>query len=161
MRFRLKKKSYFASSDNCCMLKSGDSLFPMKKFTSMSRHNRARWILMFGVLAGLLFSCGEGIRLLPFPNAEADNSKNTQSVFEKNLKSYALSIRNSGNPSPLLKSKFQKHINQYLPGGQLIFDWSSPRVKLFLPSARNREKANLLCASVFLNSQSDRAPPVI
>jgi hypothetical protein len=27
-------------------------------------------VLLFGVLTGLLFSCGEGIRLFPFPEAE-------------------------------------------------------------------------------------------
>jgi len=45
----------------------------MKKFASMSRQNCARWILIFGVLAGLFFSGGEGVQLLPFPIAEVNN----------------------------------------------------------------------------------------
>jgi len=133
----------------------------MKKFTFMSRHNCARWILMFGVLAGLLFSGGEGIRLLPFPGAKAHNLKNTASVLEKNLKSYALSIHNSGNPSLLLKSKFQKDTNQYLPGGHLIFERLNIRANYWLQSSPYRQKANLSHPSVFLSSQSDRAPPEV
>jgi len=133
----------------------------MRKFASMTRQNCARWIFIFGVLAGLLFSRGEGIQLLPFPIIEANNSKNTSSVLENNLKSYALSVPNSGNHSPLLKSKFQKHANQFLPGGHLTFDWSSVRAKLFLQPVHNREKPNLSPASVFLSSQSDRAPPTV
>jgi hypothetical protein len=143
------------------MLKSGDNLFLMKNFTSKGQHNCARWILMFGVLACLFFSGGEGIRLLPFSIAEAGNLINTFSVTENKLKSYALSIGNSGSVLPQLKSKFQKHINQYLRGGHLIFDWSSPRAKLFSPSARFCEKANTSCVSVFLSLQSDRAPPTV
>ncbi len=114
---------------------------------------------MFGVLTGLFFSGGEGIRLLPFPIAEGNNSKNTASILEKNLKSYALSVHNSSNYSPLLKSKSQKHTNQYLPGGHLTFDWANIRGNLCLPPPVNREEANLSHASVFLSSQSDRAPP--
>lgn len=141
------------------MLKSGNKLILMKRFASMTRHNTARWIFIFGVLAGLLFSGGEGIQLFPFQAAEADNSKNTFSVLEEDLKSYALSVHNSGNHSHLLKSKPQKQTNQYLSGGRSTFTRSSICPKLFLKPARNREDANPSHASVFLSSQSDRAPP--
>ena len=133
----------------------------MKKFASMTRQNCARWIFIFGVLVGLFFSSGEGVQLLPFPITESNNSKNTSSTLEKNLKSYALSVHNSGNHSPSLKSKFQKQDNQYPVRGHLTFDWSGIHAKLFLQSARNHEEANLSLASVFLSSQSDRAPPAI
>ncbi|HXG84777.1 MAG TPA: hypothetical protein VNI84_12210 [Pyrinomonadaceae bacterium] len=99
--------------------------------------------------------------MLPFPVAEGNNSKNTASVIEKNPKSYAFSVHNSGNPSTLLESKFQKHSNQYLPGKHPTFDWSNVRANLCLQSAQNREEANLSHALVFQNSQSDRAPPII
>lgn len=116
---------------------------------------------MFGVLTGLFFSGGEGIQLLPFPSAEDNNSKNTRSILEKNLKSYAFSIHNSGNPSPLLKSKFQKHTNQYLPAGHLIFDWSDVHANLGLQSGLYGQEANLLHSAIFLILQSDRAPPAM
>jgi hypothetical protein len=113
------------------------------------------------VLAGLFFSGGEGVQLLPFPIAEVDNSKNIAIALEKNLKSYALSVHNSGNYSPLPKFKFQKHTNQDAASGHLTFDWSNARANFYLQSARNREEANLSHLSVFLSSQSDRAPPII
>ncbi len=133
----------------------------MKKSAPMTRQNCARWILIFGVLAGLFFSNGEGIQLLPFPIAKDCDSKNTSSALEKNLKSYAFSVHNSGNHSPSLKSKIQKHTNQHSAGGHLSFDWSSIRAKLFLQPAHHREEANLSRTSVFLTSQSDRAPPTV
>ena len=162
MSFRLKKGNFILPAlitDVC--LNWTTVYIPMKKFTSMSRHNRARWILMFGVLAGLLFSGGEGIHLLPFPITEDNNSKNTAPILEKNLKSYAFSVHNSGNSFPLLKSKFQKDTNQYLPDGHSIFDSSNVRAELSLQSARYREKANCSRFSVFFNSPSDRAPPTV
>lgn len=141
------------------MLKLNNRFVLMRRLVSITRQNCTRWIFIFGVLAGLFFSGGEGIRLLPFPIAEAGNSKNTASILEKNLKSYAFSVHNFGNYSSLIKSKSQKHINQYLPGGHLIFDWSNVRAIFHLQPARRREKANLSHASVFLSSPSDRAPP--
>ncbi len=143
------------------MLKLDDKFNLMRRFASMTRQNRIRWIFIFGVLAGLFFSGGEGIQLLPFPIAEDDNSKNITSILEKNLKSYALSVHNSSNYFPLPKSKSHKHTNQYLPGGYLTFAWSSIRANFCLQRASNREEANLSHASVFLSSQSNRAPPTV
>jgi len=141
------------------MLKLINNLIPMKKLVSMTRQNFTRGILIFGVLARLFFSGGEGVHLFPFPVSESDNSKNTASVLEKNLRSYAYSIPNSGSHSTLLKSELQKQTNHYLPGGHLIFDWSNVRANFCLQPAYNREEANLSHASVFLILQSDRAPP--
>jgi hypothetical protein len=131
----------------------------MKRFVSMTRQNCTRRIFIFAVLVGLFFSGGEGVQLFPFPIAEGNNKKNTASLLDKNLKSYAYSVHNSGNHSPLFKSKFQKDTNQYLDGGHLGPDWSNARGNLCLQPAHHREDANLLHASVFLSSQSDRAPP--
>lgn len=133
----------------------------MKKIAFITRLNCARWILILGVLAGLCFSSGEGVQLLPFPITESNNSENTSSNLEKNLKSYALSVHNSGNHSPSLKFKFQKQDNKYPVRGHLTFDWSSVRANLFLERARNRKEAYLSHAAVFLASKSDRAPPTV
>jgi hypothetical protein len=133
----------------------------MKQIALMTRQNCTCWIFLFSVLTGLFFSSGEGIQLFPFPIVEGNNSKNNFSIIEKNLKSYAFSVHNSGNHSSLIKSKFQKQINKYLAGGDLIFDWSNPYVTLCLQTRRYRVEASLLYASVFLSSQSDRAPPFV
>lgn len=58
---------------------------------------RAVWLS--GVLAGLLFSCGEGIRLFPFPTAEATHSawkSGEPTGYQKNL--HRLESR-QGNPA--------------------------------------------------------------
>ena len=86
----------------------------MKTFSSMIRQNCARWILIFGLLAGLFFSGGEGIQLLPFPVSERGNSEIDVSVRDDNSKSYAFTVFSSRSFSTLLKAKFQKDTNQYL-----------------------------------------------
>ncbi|HVE59304.1 MAG TPA: hypothetical protein VNB22_20940 [Pyrinomonadaceae bacterium] len=133
----------------------------MKRFSSTGRQNRARWVLIFGVLAGLFFSGGEGIQLFPFPFAEANNSKITASVPEQNPKSYAFSVFSSRNYSTQLKSKFQKDTDQYLSGGGWKLDRSETRINFCLPPAQNRKEANLSHISLVLSSQSDRAPPMV
>ena len=136
-------------------------LYLMKRFSSIARQNRARWVFIFGVLAGLFISGGEGIQLFPFPVAEANKSEITASVPEQNPKSYAFSVFNSRNSSTLLKSKFQKYTNQYLSGEAWKFDRSEIRINFCLSSAQNRQEANLLHKSLVLSSQSDRAPPMV
>lgn len=133
----------------------------MKTFTSMTRQNCARWIFIFGVLAGLFFSRGEGIQLLPFPGAEGHYSKNTFSVLENNSKSYAFSVHGSGSLSTLLKSKYQKNTNQHLPGEYLTLERLDLGVKYCSRAAQNRQKTSLLHGSLVLSSQSDRAPPAV
>jgi len=133
----------------------------MKLFPFKTRQNYVRLILLFGLLAGLFFSGGEGVQLFPFPVAKADSSKNTAALLEKNLKSYAFSVHNSGNHLPTLQSKFQKNANQCLPVGRLIVGWSNFQANFCLTSARQREEADFSRASLVLGSLSDRAPPAV
>jgi hypothetical protein len=50
-----------------------------------------RTVWIFGLLAGLLFSNGEGIRLLPFPSSEisrfpsSEFKENSESNYQKNI----------------------------------------------------------------------------
>lgn len=136
-------------------------LYLMKRFSSIVRQNRARWVFIFGVLMGLFFSGGEGIQLFPFAAAEDNNSKITVSVPEQNPKSYAFSVFSSRNYSTLLKSKFQKYINQYLSGEGWKFDRSDTCANFCLSPVQNPEEANLLHISLVLSSPSDRAPPMV
>jgi hypothetical protein len=133
----------------------------MKIFPSKTRQNYASRILIFGLLAGLFFSAGEGVQLFPFPIAEGDSSKNTASIDVNNQKFYAFSVHNSGGHLPTLQSKFQKQTNQYLHVGRLTVGWSNFQANFCLQSARNCEKADFSHASVFPISQTDRAPPII
>ena len=133
----------------------------MRTFPSNAWQNYTRWILIFGLLAGLFVSSGEGVQLFPFPISEGNNSKNSSALNEKSQKSYAFSVHNSGGHLPTPQSKFQKQANQYLPVGHLTFGWSSLQANFCLKSAHNREEANFSRPAVFPNSQSDRAPPVI
>jgi len=136
-------------------------LYLMKRFCSVVRQNRARWVFIFGVLMGLVFSGGEGIQLFPFPAAEVNNSKITASVPEQNPKSYTFSVFSSRNYSNLLKSKFQKYINQFLSGASWKFDRSENSANFCLAPVQNRQEANFLHLLLVLSSQSDRAPPMV
>jgi hypothetical protein len=136
-------------------------LFSMKRFASMRRQTSARWVFIFGVLAGLFFSGGEGIQLFPFPVAEAKTSKISASNLDEHSKSYAFSVFSSRNYSTLLKSKFQKDANQYLSGERFTPDRSETRADFCRKTARNRHEAGLLHISHVLSSPSKRAPPVI
>jgi hypothetical protein len=131
----------------------------MRIFPSKTWQNYTRRILIFGLLAGLFFSGGEGVQLFPFPIAEGDSSKNTASIDVNNQKFYAFSVHNSGGHLPTLQSKFQKQANQYLPVGHLTFGWSNFQANFCLPSAHKREEADFSHTSLVLSSQSDRAPP--
>ena len=133
----------------------------MKTFSSMIRQNCARWILIFGLLAGLFFSGGEGIQLLPFPVSERGNSEIDVSVRDDNSKSYAFTVFSSRSFSTLLKAKFQKDTNQYLAGESLIFDRSEIGANFRLRRVRNNREANLRHVSLFTTSRSNRAPPSI
>lgn len=63
----------------------------MKSIFSTNSLFLVRAVLLFGLLNGLLFSCGEGIRLFPFPNSEAasqiefETKLNNGTDYEKNF----------------------------------------------------------------------------
>ncbi len=133
----------------------------MKTFIFMIKQKPARWILILGLLAGLFFSGGEGIQLLPFPVSECDSAALNVSDFEDNSKSYAFSVFSSRSFSALLKAKFQKDSNQYLSGENPSFERSESDADFCLQSAQKRQESNFLRTSPVTDSPSDRAPPAI
>ena len=133
----------------------------MRTIPSNAWQNYTRWILIFGLLAGLFVSSGEGVQLFPFPIAEGDNSKNTASIDVNNQKFYAFSVHNSGVHLPTLQSKSQKQTNQYLHVGRLSVGWSNFQANFRLASARHREETDFSHICIVLGSLSDRAPPII
>jgi len=119
-----------------------------------------RAVLLIGVLAGLLFSCGEGIRLFPFPPAETSNQhsewKSEAAVgYQKNI--HRLESR-QGNQS----SKIQRH-HEPPPFGTNGYH-APPGARLF--SFSNFCESSVLFNSRFFKSRlfsfsgASRAPPL-
>jgi hypothetical protein len=134
----------------------------MKTFTSKIRQTRARWLLFYGVLFGLLFSSGEGIQLMPFPvSAESKVSNLNASSRSKNSKSYAFSVFSSRSSFTLLKTKFQKDPNQYPSGEAFTPDFSESREKFRLSAGEDFQAAIFTRSFVVKNPKSKRAPPII
>lgn len=134
----------------------------MKRFISTIRQTRARWLLIYGVLAGLFFSSGEGIQLLPFPvSAKSKASKPSASSRDEPSKSYAFSVFSSRSSFTLLKSKVQKDTNQYLSGEYFTLVRSQGRATLCAFGAENPRSKNRLYRFPVKNSRPKRAPPVV
>jgi len=88
----------------------------MQKLFLQKRDFKLRAVLLFGVFAGLLFSCGEGIRLFPFPidetaaTAEGGGWKSKSSGFyQKNI--YRFETKQEK------QFKFQPELPPHLVGG--------------------------------------------
>lgn len=71
-----------------------------------------RLVILFGVLAGLLFSCGEGIRLFPFPAAEIIGEKQSrlkdgeETGYQKNIHRFE---KGEGNYQSRLQRESRHH----------------------------------------------------
>lgn len=118
-------------------------------------------VLLLNILAGLLFSCGEGVRLLPFPNSEIDGNSQSQ-LQEKNKIPYQPNVLRFDNRKAKYQTKTQRENQQ-----KFIYGNAENFEKIFLPllvkfnnkvylSGKNRFKSLIL-----LNSKSSRAPPFI
>jgi hypothetical protein len=133
----------------------------MRAFHAKTQQHDTRWIILFGLLAGLFFSGGEGIQLMPFRIAKAGNSKNTSLLRGNNSKSYALSVHNSNKYSPLLKFKSHKDSKQHSASGHLTFNGLNASANYYLQSVCSRNEAEFLHIILLLDSQSERGPPVL
>lgn len=85
---------------------------------SLLRHETVfRAVVLFGVLAGLLFSSGEGIRLFPFPpSAAAQNEKSFLSDGKESDYKENIFRLEKGEGS---FSKFQRSAKDYWAGFQM------------------------------------------
>ena len=133
----------------------------MKTFTSILKQNSARWIFIFGLFAGLFFSSGEGIQLMPFPVSEHGGAARNVSISEENSKSYAFSVFNSRAFSALLKAKFQKVSNPYLSGERFSTEYSERNANFCPDATQKYRRSSFLHASPAADSRSNRAPPAI
>ncbi|HEX9961557.1 MAG TPA: hypothetical protein VGB00_11525 [Pyrinomonadaceae bacterium] len=130
----------------------------MQKLSPQSRQNVCRAVLLLGVLAGLLFSCGEGIRLFPFP-PEATENKNSgwksgeTIVYQKNL--HRFENKQSGNHSKTQRDDpHQYWTSPYRAAGEapLSFFSSAREIDVLFDSAAFK-------STLFYFSGGSRAPP--
>lgn len=131
----------------------------MKNVAVKNRQSFFHAVLLFGVLTGLLFSCGEGIRLLPFPaspTAEDSPSK----LNNKDEIPYQFNVLRYESGQENYKSKSQHNNSYHWFGGLARNDLS------FLSSA-NRQitdfslDAEIFKSCLFYDSPGSRAPPFV
>jgi hypothetical protein len=130
----------------------------MPDFSSPSRRSVCRAVLLLGVLAGLLFSCGEGIRLFPFPPEASENEnsgwKSGETVlYQKNL--HRFENKQSGNHSKTQRDDPHHHwTNAYGAAGE------APLASFFI--AREVDvlfDRAAFQSTLFYSSGATRAPP--
>lgn len=116
-------------------------------------------IILLNVLAGLLFSCGEGVRLLPFPNSEIAGNSQSQ-LQSQNKIPYQPNVLRFDNGKAKYQTKNQRE-NQ-----QIFFSANAENFeKSFLPLlVKSNNKVdlsgeNIFNLLIFLNSKGSRAPP--
>ena len=121
----------------------------------------SRAVLFFGVLAALLFSCGEGIRLLPFPafgtgQGENSNLENAEkSGYQKNVLRF-----NAGEGGGGSNSSKAKRGGQEFPAGDFAaLGWLPvlrPNHRLMVYS---KESAGIFESRFAALPLGSRAPP--
>jgi hypothetical protein len=130
----------------------------MQKFSRKSVQSVFRAVVLLGVLTGLLFSCGEGIRLFPFP-PEATGYKHSgwQSgdaiVYQKNLHRFENKQENS--PSKIQRDNHQHYWTNAAgaPNDAPLSSLSSARrIDVLFDPAVFRSR-------LFSFSRASRAPP--
>lgn len=135
--------------------------FLVKRDLFESRLRLVRWVVLLGILMGLFFSGGEGIRLLPFPNSSETEAKNSSRILTSNSSSFNFSTHHSGNYSLNIKSQIQKNLKRVLsgfkPGSVGLIVTESFQ---FTPQ-KNHQIVFFSYESFLLSSISGRAPPRI
>ena len=116
-------------------------------------------IILLNVLAGLLFSCGEGVRLLPFPSSEITGNLQTELKsdnkipYQPNIHRFETDQRN-----------FQKKIQRDTPQ-KLFSDEYQSLNKISLVFSQKHYKIPTLAdfkhfsSNLFFESEGSRAPP--
>ena len=114
--------------------------------------------LLLNLFAALLFSCGEGIRLLPFPISE--NTGNFQQLHKKNKIPYQPNILRFDNFTSKNQTKIQRDSQQKFYFGDSI---NSENLSFFSSGKFCKSKSlfdeNRFRSQFLLNPKSSRAPP--
>lgn len=119
-----------------------------------------RAVLLAGVLAGLFFSSGEGVRLFPFPSAEV--AKNKQSRFgNKNKIPYQFNIHRFENGQGNFQSKTHRDNSLSHSANN---DNALNKPPFFATKTGNKidfpHGSEIFKSRLFYTSSGSRAPPV-
>lgn len=118
-----------------------------------------RAVLFFGLLSSLLFSCGEGIRLLPFPFTEAAQSAGlfSEDVGENDYQENVLRFEKSAGDS---LTKFQRS-SQHHDWANIDSFFGSPVFAFRIISGRTASPvySGFYKSRLFAASRKSRAPP--
>lgn len=112
---------------------------------------------MIGVLTGIFFSGGEGLRLLPFGPSSQDQTLERQRIGPDDFRSYSASVRTQGSHSIPLKVRAQKDLTYFTGAVSVAFQRRAATSTLV--SRRQFREIELSYSSNFLISPSGRAPP--
>ncbi len=130
----------------------------MKKVPNRKFQKIFRAIVLCGVLTGLLFSCGEGIRLFPFPFAETAKSDLSNLNFENKLP-YQINILRLEDGQKKFKTKSRHNDQHQFPiesGFRNDAALQFSETPLFLSFSSAAEQLKL---PFFSESGDSRAPP--
>jgi len=111
-------------------------------------------------MAGLFFSSGEGIQLLPFPATPAQTEKNSAPRPDEKYKVYSFSVHNSAIHKSAVKTKIQKKFNHPDCSGT-IYCHLFPVKLIYSPDPKIYFAPKFFSTSIFPASSSNRAPPAI
>jgi hypothetical protein len=123
-------------------------------------NKKLKAIILLNVLAGLLFSCGEGIHLLPFPSSQLAETSKSQ-LQEKNKIPYQPNVLRFDNGKAKYQTKTQRDKQQKLYSNDAL---NSEKLSSFASNnfgknvrlfGENRFKSLFL-----IYSKGSRAPPV-
>ncbi len=90
----------------------------MPEFFPQNCRLTLRSLVWLGVLMGLLFSCGEGIQLFPFPQSETTQNNSSglkggkELDYQKNI--HRFESKQENYQSKIQRGDFQKHPAHYL-----------------------------------------------
>lgn len=126
-----------------------------------SRLKFVRWIVLLGVLTGLFFSGGEGIRLLPFPKTSEAKAEISSRILTANSGSFNFSTHHSGGYSLKIKSPVQKNLKRVLSGFKSDSVGFSIAENFRFTPPKNHQIVFFSYESFLLSSISGRAPPQI
>lgn len=121
-----------------------------------------RWLLIAGVMVGLFFSGGEGIRLLPFPAVSAAGEAAPPKLENGKSNSYSYTVRNSAAHSFAIKFKEQKNPKFFESAGPGRIGGDHQPLELVVTASRqNYRQPAFFNYSPVTAVPSDRAPPAI
>lgn len=123
-------------------------------------HLIMRWFVITGVLAGLCFSSGEGIQLLPFPNSPDKAGKVSVQFENGKSKPYSLSVHSTGAHQAFVIGKVQKN-HKFFDLDADSFGKLKPAKFTHEPVIQNFQEPAFYIVQNLSASPSKRAPPVI